>query len=220
MSADIATIDEIYKIVCPLPNDSILFGMATDNMPVLMSTHADKGANVIVWDRVVGQGLNLVKCAIEFILRYKTGDRTEFVVFSNKTKEWAQLSNCELGVWNKNECIAIIPYWDIVADQILFSLAEWVHRTRALKPVVLFFDDFDNITRMGADSQQWLRYIMEYGKKKNIYVVGTTKSENRDSILKWMDCFQAQIFGENKSYWFEMDKKRKSVRFFTPRTTI
>lgn len=218
---NIITLAELYEKIAPLPRDSILFGMATDQEPVLMSVSETKGSNVIVWDRIVGQGIKLIKCAIEFILRYKTGKRTEFVIMSNRTKEWERLNENGLGVWNDNECIAIVPFWDIVADKVLFALAGWTRGIReTASPIILFIDGLENIDRMGQDSKNWLRYVMLFGRKKNIYVVGTAKSESREHLQEWMEGFQAEIFGQGKLHWFEMDKPYGTINFYTPRTTI
>ena len=217
---NLASVVEIVKRIVPLPKGSILFGMATDGYPVLFNAQAHDSPNVMVWDRMPGQGLRLIKVAIEFLTRHNPKDHTEFIIFSNHTKEWGKLNENNLGMWNTNECVAIVPFWDIVADQVLFALAGWISKKKATKsPTILFIDGFENICRMGEESQRWLRYIMLCGRVHNIYVVGTASAQSRESMVAWMDCFHMEIFGQDLKPWLRMEKK-EPVLFYTPETSI
>lgn len=220
-SSDVISLEKLCESILPLPKDSVLIGMERDGLPVLYSVRSKESPNLIVWDRIIGQGIRLIKVAIEFILRYKTGHHTEFVVMSNRTKEWAKLSENGIGVWNRNECIAIVPFWDVVADQVLFALAGWIHERRPVKyPVILFIDGLENADRMGEDSKEWLRSIMLLGRKENIYVVACAQSKNRNELSHWFECFQAEAFGQDKVQWLELDRDKNTILFFTPDTVI
>lgn len=218
----IKTLAEVCEKILPLPKDSVLLGMGRDGLPVLFNVSNKQSPNVIVWDRIVGQGIRMIKVAIEFILRHKTGLHTEFVVISNRTKEWSKLTENELGVWNNNECVAVVPFWDVVCDQVLWGLAGWIHKEDAVKsPVVLFIDGLENVSRIGKDSQNWLRYITSCGRSKNIYVIACAESRNRESLAQWFDCFDAEVYGDpDKLNWLELDSEHKTILFFTPETTI
>ena len=216
----VISITQLCEMILPLPKNSVLFGMA-EKKPILFNANSEESPNTIVWDRLAGQGLRLIKTAIEFILRYHIGRRVEFVVMSNHTKEWSRLNENGLGVWSKNECVAIVPFWDIVSDQILFGMAKWVQEAdRTNSPVILFVDGLENLDRMSRESQNWFHYICVYGRKKHIYVIGTAKSESRVGLIRWTEGFQAEIFGHNKIEWFEMDEKHDTTVFFTPNTSI
>ena len=216
----VIAITQLCEMILPLPKNSVLFGMAEEK-PILFSVTNKETPNTIVWDRLAGQGLRLIKTAIEFILRFHVGKKLEFVVMSNHTKEWERLNENGLGVWSKNECIAIVPFWDVVADQVLFGMAKWVQEAMiANSPVILFVDGLENLGKMSEESQRWFHFISMYGRRKNIYVVVTAKSESRVAMNKWTEGFQAEIFGHNKIEWFEMDEKHGTTVFFTPNTSI
>jgi hypothetical protein len=216
----VISITELCEKILPLPKHSVLFGMAQDK-PILFRVSKSDSPNTIVWDRLSGQGIRLIKTAIEFILRFYEGNRVEFVIMSNHTKEWSRLNDDGLGVWNSNECVAVVPFWDKVADQVLFGLSRWVQEKNLVKsPVILFIDGMENIDRMGENSKRWLRFVMLYGRRQSIYVIGCAKSSNREHLTHWLEGFQAEIFGQEKIEWFEMDENHDTILFFTPNTSI
>jgi hypothetical protein len=220
LAPTVINITALCEKILPLPKHTVLFGMA-ETKPVLFNVVKNDSPNTIVWDRIAGQGLRLIKTAIEFILRFYEGNRVEFVIMSNHTKEWSRLNDDGLGVWNSNECVAVVPFWDKVADQLLFGLSKWVQEKSLVKsPVILFIDGMENVDRMGEGSQLWLRHVMLYGRKQNIYVIGCARSENRETLTHWLEGFQAEIYGHEKIEWFEMDEQHDTILFFTPNTSI
>jgi hypothetical protein len=214
---------EVCSKFSPFPPNSIMFGVAKDELPVMFDIEPRGSANTMVWDRVVGQGLRLIKVAIEFILMYmdKKSRHTEFVILSNNTREWLKLAESELGVWSKNECIGVVPFWDVVADQVIFALSGWCVAERGTKkPVIVFIDGFENVLRMGDKFQHNLKAILTYGRKFGVFVIASARSENRQDLSTWLDFFQAEIYGQGELEWFEMEENKKSILFWTPETTI
>lgn len=220
----INTLGEVCKSVGILPADSVLIGMAIDNLPVLMNiSTAGHQANLVIWDKIIGQGMGILKTAIEYITRYKDQKKyyTEFVVMTNNTAEWEGLSENKMGVWDKDSCVAIVPFWDKIAEKVLFALAGWSNGKReARKPVILFIDGLENIMDMEGDSQHNLRHVLGYGHKRGIYVIATANSKNREKLSGWMEGFQAEIYGQDAIRWFEMTEGKDMVLFYAPVTEI
>lgn len=216
-------ISEVCKEIMPVPAEAILFGMGMDKLPVLFSVRDTVSPNTMIWDRIIGQGLRLIKTAIDFILHYKDQSHypTEFVIISNNTSEWLKLSENELGVWSKNECIAVVPFWDKVADQVIFALSGWCVASRGTKmPLLVFIDGFENILRMGEEAQHNLQAVMSYGRKRNIYIIATANSKSRELLSRWLEFFQAEMYGQEQLEYFEMSDHKKSVIFWTPEVGI
>ncbi len=215
-------IGAVCKKIGPIPGNAILVGVATDGLPVMFDIDPKGSSHTMVWDRVVGQGLRLIKTAIEYIMRYKNDKRyTEFVILSNNTREWLKLADHELGTWSRNECVGVVPFWDVVADQVIFALSGWCVAERGTKkPVIVFIDGFENVLKMGDKFQHNLKAILTYGRKYGVFVIASAKSEHRQGLSGWLDFFQAEIYGQPQIEWFEMAEDRKSVFFWTPETTI
>lgn len=217
----VPSLQKVCKGILPIPSEAVLLGMATDEKPVLFNVQ--ESYNLLVWDRIIGQGICLIKTAVEFIMHYKdqTHFRTEFVILSNNTSEWIKLSESGLGVWDKDACIAVVPFWDRVADQVLFALSEWSQGARGTKePVILFIDGLENVLKMSDNSKECLKKTLSSGRKKSIFVVGTARSENKESLKEWMQWFKAEMFGQEARHWFYMDENGNSVFFFAPTTVI
>ncbi len=207
--SDVMSISELCKEILPLPKNAVLLGMAHDK-PVLIDVYNAK--NIIIWDKAEGQGILVLKTAIEYIVKYKLGNRVEFLVVSNRTKDWEKLSENELGVWNENECVAVVPFWHIVADQVFKALAEWSKKSKTRIPVILFVDGIENVDRMSEESVVAFKEILAWGSKNNIYVIATSHSSNNG----WESYFCVDIFGTSPIHWFETNK----VLFYAPKTEI
>lgn len=219
----VPTLAEVCKEIVPLPEQAIVFGVGRDGLPVLYNICDPQSKNIVVWDRTMGQGLLLIKVAIEYILRYKSeaAFKTEFVIISNHTDEWKKLGEHELGVWNKNECIAVVPFWDNVSSKVLFALSGWCYGRQAdtRSPVILFIDGLENVLDMSDDDQHNLRYVMQYGQRKNIYIVGTAQSKNRTKLVGWLDGFQREIVGQKDERWFMIEERGDQLLFCAPIVT-
>lgn len=218
---------EMLSAICKelrIPDFAVVMGMADDGYPILLDVSISGAQrNVVIWDKVVGQGLNILKTAIEFITRYKKQKsfRTEFVVLSNSSLEWEGLDKNSMGVWDKNACIAVVPFKDHVAEQVMRALAGWCYERRVVRePVILFIDGLENIQNMSKVSQENFEYVLHYGNKRGIFVIATVQSENRESVMNWLSGFQAEVFGRTELRWFEIYEKRDLVVFYAPYTEI
>ena len=221
-TSNIPTISTLCKEIGVLPGGAVLVGMATDELPVLFNISNTNTPNIVVWDGLVGQGLKLIKTMIEFILGYKRGFKTEFIIMSNNSNEWRGLSEHGLGVWDKDACIAIVPFWDSVSDQVLFALSGWISGIRrgTKSPIILFIDGLENIDKMSKESRGYFEQILLFGREKNIFVVATAKSGSREKLARWFEYFTSEIYGQDSLYWFEMNKRNEHIVFFAPITEI
>lgn len=214
---------EVVKKILPMPDNAVVIGMGADGLPVCIDVSSPKSSNVIVWDKITGQGVKIIKTAVNYIVRYKNQSlyRTEFVILSNNSKEWLKLSDSGLGVWDRHACIAVAPFWERVAEQVLCALAEWcVKDGRTRRPVLLFIDGLENIDRMGEGSVNHLRQILSIGRNRNIFIVATASSENRADLARWFEYFQREVYGQESLHWFEYDENRSTIVFFAPTTEV
>lgn len=226
----VPSLAEVCKM--PLPGEAVLLGIGVDDNPVLYNPTDTSAPNIVIWDRVIGQGLRVLKTAIEYIVKYKTNhkskktNRTEFVVISNNVEEWEALTENRLGIWDKDACVAIVPFFDNVCNQVLKGLSGWVYKEKeAGRPVFLFIDGLENVLDLDGDSQHNLNYIMSYGAMKGIHVIATARSQNRAKLSSLLDGFQCEMYGKADLEFFEYMEGRVSgvpgiVVFWTPETEM
>lgn len=217
----ILSMRELCEKILPISNKAILLGMAVDELPVLLDIESSTSPNILVYDRLEGQGLRLIKTAIEYILKYKKGTKTEFVIISNHSSEWEKLNENGLGIWNKNECIAIVPFWDEVTGQVLKALSEWIDWDGNVKsPLILFIDDLSNLKSLSVQSRKNLRDVLLRGRGRKIHVIGTVSSNKKEDVREWVGGFQSEMYGQSALEFIEMEEFGESVVFWTPRTVL
>lgn len=217
------SIASVYDKFSPLPEEAVIIGVCSeDQLPVIFNVSDTTSPNMIVWENIKNQGIKIIKTSIEFIMRYKNQSlyRTEFIIISDNMGEWVSLNEHGLGVGQKDECVAVLPFHSTVVSNIIHCLEQWTHDyTGAKKPIFLFIDGFEKVLDMDYETSQSLAWLMLRGRKKNIYVVGTSKIENRSKIKNWVGRFGVEIFGID-NLLFQMKEGDGSIFFWCPTTTI
>lgn len=219
----IPSLKSIFTQFKPFPEEAVIFGVcAEDQLPVMFDVSDSHTPNIIVWENIKNQGMNIIKTAVEFILRYKRQSlyRTEFIIISDNMSQWSSLEKHGLGVGQKDECVAILPFHSTVVDNIITLLEQFANDYHgAKKPVFLFVDGFEKVLNMEHTTLNSLAWLMVNGRNKNIYVVGTSKIENRPKIKNWVSRFGLEIFGID-NLLFQMKEGDGDIFFWCPTTTI
>lgn len=222
-STSLPSLKSIYTQFKPFPEEAVIFGVCEkDCLPVMFNAADASSPNIIVWENIKNQGIKIVKTAIEFILRYKRQSlyRTEFIIISDNMSQWSSLEKHGLGVGQKDECVAILPFHSTVVDNIITCLEQFANDYHgAKKPVFLFIDGFEKVLDMEPTTLKSLAWLMVNGRKKNIYVVGTSKITNRSKIKNWVSRFGLEIFGVD-NLLFQMKEGDGHIFFWCPTTTI
>lgn len=219
---DIETLKQAVEKVAPLAEEYVVLGFAEDHNPVYFDITNAKTPNLIIWDKIVGQGLLVIKTAIDYILRFRRGSEIEFIIVSNNMREWKNLCGRGFGVWSQKECIAILPFSEEnLLKQVFYGLALWCYEKRNPKhPTMVFIDGIENLQGLDVETKENIRYILEYGRAKGVYVVGTADSQKRDTLYNWIESFQGEISGLQNIRWFEAREKGRFFNFFAPITGI
>lgn len=208
----------------PFPQQSIIFGVAEDGQPMAWTVNGSQNPkNIIVWDKLVGQGLKIIKVIAEFIFRYRNKTQMEFIVLTTNPEEWGELNKYGMGMSGETSCIGIIPFYSELADKVLSGLARWtteMHKSTK-HPVILLIDGMENLNRISDDDfKSHLRCILQLGRKKNVYVVGTANKKNFAQVQDWLDGFQQEIYGQNAIDVFETMIEKEVIYFIVPETEI
>lgn len=219
----IPSVRQVLDYVGVIPNEGILLGLATDRLPVLFNVFSSESCNIVIWDKLAHQGLQILKVIAEHIFHYRSlNDNVEFVVLTKHPEEWGELNRYGMGSTGKTSCIGIIPFYSEIADQVIHGLATWINErhSSAKAPVLILIDGLENLVDMDEDFKLDFRYILLQGHKKNVYVIGTSKKEVFSQIRSWLEGFQFEIYGCSKKPLFEFDDKgtKEKIYFIAPIT--
>src|SRR5258705_8105807 len=93
------TLKRVMKFIGTLPDEGILFGLATDKMPVLFDVKYAKPSNIVIWDKLYKQGLRLLKVIAEYVLLHRgNASKVEFVVLTNNVEDCRELNKYAIGM--------------------------------------------------------------------------------------------------------------------------
>lgn len=212
------SLKQFVKGLGKMPFGSVLIGIAQDGLPVALSVRDSKAPNIIVWNKLVRQGLRILKVIAEYLFLYHKSDHIEFVVFTTHPKDWGELNEYGYGTNSKTACIGIIPFHSDLATVVMRGLATWTHEShKAPKaPVIILMDGMENLEGVDEEFRFNFRYILLKGKDKYIYTVGTSHKKHFHLIHHWLEGFQREIYGSDVADTFEYD----STIFYTPITEM
>lgn len=215
--SDFPTLEEAIKKVEPLDERCVVLGFAEDQNPVYLDVTDPVSSDILIWEDIVGQGMLIVKTAIEYIIQ-RQKNSIEFI-FVSKKPSLKNLNEVKSSFGN-----AMVPF---LGDKtsgfswILFALTEWHKAKERHSPVVLFIDGIENLITLNEEDATNMRFILKHGREKGIYVVGTVDRNTNVDLSDWLGFFQGQIFGTRKLHWFETTTKSyKRINFFAPITGI
>ncbi len=176
-----------FDVVCesflPIPKDTVLIGVAQDEAPVLVSTNPTDYKNVFVNEQYIRQGLPVLKTAVEFILKHKTGRPLDVVVLSNN--DWAPISGT---MRNGCECVSISRFDSPISEDVLEALAMWAGKPS--RPVILFIDGLSEIGYMSENAKFCLNKILCSGSNHSVYVFATS---GVGDVSNWSLLFDVEI---------------------------
>lgn len=212
------TLSEVCEEILPIPNFSVLIGMAEDHLPILLDVSNPKSPNLIVWDSVMGQGIGIIRTAIGFVSRYRKQNKTEFVVISDRIEDFSELNENGLGTFSNNECVAVVPFWSEISEKVIFGLSEWCSSGRVSRNgIILFVDGIENLEGMSNEVRREFIEVVLRGRRHGIFTIVTAKMEDKERLSAWIGMFQKEIFGMENMSWFDVRDGKSVIMFFVPK---
>ena len=220
------SLKQVVNKLHSLPGYSILLGMVEDK-PVLWDVHDTSAPNIVVGDKLARQSLNILKVIAEYIFSHHAqigyhAEEVEFVVLTFYPEDWGELNKYGMGMMGKTSCIGIIPFFSELADKVMDGLARWAHERHnsSKQPVIVLIDGIENVNKMSLEFRNHFRFLLDMGRKKNVYVVGTSSKKNFHQVQDWLDGFQREIYGMDVEDEFELIEGKDTIIFYTPRTEL
>lgn len=216
-------LSEVVKRNSPFPKHGIIIGEPLDGgKPVSLDARNSESPNVIVWNKLLGQGLKILKVIAEFVFRYRRKSQMEFVVLTVHPEEWGELNEYGMGANDRTSCIGVIPFYSELSHKIVGGLARWAseYHSERNHPIILLIDGMENLEKMDDEFRAHFRCVLDIGRRKNVFVVGTADRKNFSKVQKWLDGFQKEIYGSDAINLFEVMIGQETIYFITPETEM
>lgn len=191
MAPETSIPDKPVEKAAPIPDGSLLLGLAEDGLPVLLDLYdPTPGPLLVAGDG--GSGKTAVLKSLARTSGFQNPGDVQFGVLTPFPEEWTALEslpNC-LGIW---------PAFHPSANNFLSQLVSWAEvlpETR--QAVLLLFDGLDLLNGSGFQSQHDLRWLLMYGPERQVWPVVTVNPGRLSHIQTWLDTFHTRILGQVK----------------------
>lgn len=200
-----STLEEIVDNL-PIPDNAVFMGMAEDGKPILFDVLNPSSPNILIWNGSV----DILKVIAEYIMRVQKGTRRktdiEFLVLTSNPDKWKFLYGLSADEMKQTPCIAVAPIWSDLADQLILSLASWIHgANRVTKTVLVLVDDVSKVQEMDFHVVQNMRYVLQRGGRRSVFVIGTSQEKEAngfDTIISAEeDGYRLVCNGEDTKFW-------------------
>ncbi len=194
----------------PLPRESLLLGLASDGLPVLLNLHdPSPGPLLIVADAGAGKTALLQLIASAAAEMHSAGE-VQFGIITNYPDEWEGFASLE-------HCVGILPVYHNAAVDFLHSLFGWAHANKGGKQsVLLLLDDLESIEHIDFEARQILRWLLLRGTARKAWPIVTVNAEGAGRVEVWLEAFRTRIFGQVKDS--HLAERLAGVPAFTLRT--
>lgn len=200
------TLEEIMDEV-EFPDNAVFLGVAEDGFPVLFNVLDEKVPNILIWQGRV----DILKVIAEYIMRVQKGNRRktdiEFLILTSNPEHWKFLYNMSPTDLRQTPCIAVALINSDLADQLILSLASWVHDSKkAGKTVLVLVDDISKMFDMEFNVLNNMKYVLHNGSRKSVFVIGTSDDQRyvqgfQDVIVADDGEYRLVCRGENTKFW-------------------
>jgi len=178
----------LIKQIGPIPPDALLFGIASDGLPLLLNLrNARPGPLLVLADRGSGKTLFLQLLA-RAAARLLAPDRVQYAVLTEFPGEW---DGFQVGP----HCLGIYPLHHDSAMDLLYQLACQAEAGRAETSIVLLVDGLDSTLKMDPTAQENLRYLLENGPQACIWPMVSINAARAVKLPDWLSLFRTRVYG-------------------------
>lgn len=186
--------DEVVAGLGPLPQESLLMGLANDGLPVLLDL-VDPAPGPIL---VIGEGGSGKTAFLQSLARhtdqFNTPGDIQFGTITPFPEEWAHLETLP-------SCLGIWPDTHPSAGEFLMRLIGWADvLTVGKQNVLLLLDGLDLMTEFTRETRRDLLWLFMHGTERHIWPVVTVNARRFNEKAPGMDLFHTRIFGHVGQY--------------------
>lgn len=179
---------DVLEQVGAIPPDALLFGIASDGLPLLLNLRdGAPGPLLVLADQGSGKTMFL-----QVLARAASGllspDRVRYAVLTDFPDEWD-------GFESEAHCLGIYPAYKSSAIELLYELACQAEAGAAKTAVLLLLDGLDSALHIDPVGQENLRYLLEYGPQAHIWPMVSVNAARAAKLPEWLACFRTRIYG-------------------------
>lgn len=185
----IPSLEEMLKEIGRLPKNSLFFGYAEDDLPVLLNLqNADPGPILISGDAGAGK-TKLLKVITQFVARTYDPHEIQLGVITSHPEEWQDRVDTP-------HCVGLFSMCEPDTVNFVKALEAWTNlKKRQQESVLLLIDDLNDFAGWNSDLIQEMRNILLRGPSKQIWTFATFNPKEQAYALPWLKYFHARIFG-------------------------
>lgn len=178
----------LLRQIGPLPPNALLFGIASDGLPLLLNLrNASPGPLLVLADQGSGKTLFLQLLA-RAMSRLLSPDRVRYAVLTEFPGEWD-------GFQNEQHCLGIYPLHHDSTMDLLYHMACQAEAGAIQTSIVLLVDGLDAILNLDPTAQENLRYLLEHGPKAYIWPMVSINAARAVKLQDWLSFFRTRVYG-------------------------
>lgn len=178
---------DVLRQIGPIPPDALLFGMASDGLPLLLNLrNANPGPLLVLADQ--GSGKTIFLQLLARAAKLLSPQRVRYAVLTNFPDEWD-------GFQSERHCIGVYRPDDEITLDLLDELASQAEAGPQPTSVILLFDGLESALRMGTVTQENLRYLLARGPQACIWPIVSLNAAYAPRFADWLSLFRMRVYG-------------------------
>ncbi len=191
-ASELPPLQDVLKEIGPLPEEALFFGLADDDLPVLLNMwDPTPGPILVAADSETGK-TDFLKNIARYVISTHASSEIQYGVITNRLHEWD-------GCAEYPHCVGIFSMVQESAADFIQALAIWVEMNKiSQQSVLLLIDGLADFVNFNNNMTENLQKIFLYGPAKKVWPVVTINLEDFQNIDGWLRFFQTRVFGYTK----------------------
>jgi hypothetical protein len=181
----LAAIDSTLASLPPLPPRGVLFGVASEGLPVMLDVWNPLPGPVLVMGDIGTGKTDFLRFVAAAAARTHSPDELQFCALTPRPDEWE-------GFERLRHCFGIVGSGNGAARHALGELVTYLHDDPAPNPVLLLVDDPTCLDAAALDLFHWL---LLNGPAARLWPLVTLNAELAMELPSWLAVFRTRIFG-------------------------
>jgi hypothetical protein len=223
-SSQLSDLQDLLKQLGPLPRGALLFGLASDGLPVLLNLWNPLAGAVLVTGDADAEMTRLLQAIARFVDLTHSPNEIQYAVLTDRPHKWLHQAD-------PHHCIGVFAPRQKDAHDLVQALMAWSKLAHNPQQSILLLAD-ELPEQFFADDALGISFksILIHGPQKRIWpIVASGPGIFRGTQRYWTRCFHTQIFGHTRNTCYlragdgtfpsELDTPSKGMEFVVKANT-